>query len=91
MKHCAKFCKQSVKNFRNFQNLGPPGGQRATLLKNYKNTPVKKCFIRILMRSNATLCQTDFKQSAKNFRRFKILGGNGWPERNSLSMYFLIL
>ena len=77
MKHCAKFRKQLVKTFGDLKLWGFPGSQRVTLLKYiyiyirilllkniyYKNTLVLEC--------NIVSC---FKQTVKNFRRFKILG-----------------
>ena len=81
-----KFWKQLVKNFRSFQTLGPPRGPESHSFKRkYKNTPVKKYILKILMCSNAIFCQT-----LNSWRR--ILGNLRfwWPSggpRNTLCLY----
>ena len=86
MKRCAKFQNQSVKNFRRFKIIGAP--------RNPVGHSIKKIILTLLLKKmhlkNTRVFEcnvvSDFKQSAKNLRRFKILGAAKGP-RDTFCLY----
>ena len=84
MKHYSKFLAIS-KDFSEVSDFGAPqwGPWVSLVKKNYNNSPVKKICNKHTLECNVA---SDFKQSAKNFRRFKILGAPKGP-RDTFCLY----
>ena len=89
MKRCAKFWKQSVKNFRIFKIIGAPRVPVGHSIKKniYKNSPVVKMYYKITYTVECNVVSV-FKQSAENFSRFKILRAPKGP-RDCLNIFVL--
>ena len=89
MKRYDKFWKQSVKIFLRFKIIGahrcPVDHSIKKKIYIYKNNPVKKMYSK---NTRVLECNvvSNFKQSAKNFRIFKILGTPKGP-RDTFCLY----